>query len=269
MTGDSREFAEAAEVRPALTASPSGPARFRFRLVPMLVVIALAVMLTLFPAVIVDTLSDYIPLPVHGSNLAFLYAHHAVLLLLALAAIWLISQWVPADYGLHLPEGRSYVATAIIIGFLFGLLMTVVDYGPQIVARVAPQLDYRLSVGNVIGWLFFEGVYVGPTEEVPFRALLVTYLAATMPGRVRIFRLEMNGAGVVVAAIFALAHIGNFLARPFLIALGQQFYAFGLGIAYAYWLEKSRSILAPILGHNVSDVTEQILLFIMVAAWGL
>ena len=39
----------------------------------------------------------------------------------------------------------------------------------------------------------------------------------------------------------------------FWIALGQQIYAFALGILYAYWREKSGSLLAPIIGHNVSD----------------
>ncbi len=40
-----------------------------------------------------------------------------------------------------------------------------------------------------------------------------------------------------------------------------------LGVLYAYWLEKSKSVLAPIVGHNVSDATEYALLFLMVAFW--
>jgi hypothetical protein len=124
-----------------------------------------------------------------------------------------------------------------------------------------PQLDYRLSTANVVGWLGFEGIYVGPTEEIPFRALLVTYLAATMPGRVRLFNFEMNWAGIIVAVIFALLHANNFNTRLWPLALGQQIYAFVLGVAYAYWLEKSRSVVAPAIGHNVGDVTEYAILF--------
>ena len=108
-------------------------------------------------------------------------------------------------------------------------------------------------------------VLAGPTEEIPFRALLVTFLAATMPGRIRVGRFEMNWAGVVVAVIFALLHATNFATRPWPLALGQQLYAFALGVLYAYWLEKSRSIVAPIIGHNVSDVVEYALLFLWVA----
>ena len=116
-----------------------------------------------------------------------------------------------------------------------------------------------------MGWLFFEGVYVGPTEEVPFRALLVTYLAATMPGRLRLGRFEMNWAGVIVALIFALLHATNFSLRAWPLALGQQLYAFALGVLYAYWLEKSKSVVAPIIGHNVGDALEYALMFLWVA----
>jgi membrane protease YdiL (CAAX protease family) len=77
----------------------------------------------------------------------------------------------------------------------------------------------------------------------------------------------MSWAGVIVAAIFAFAHIGSFLTRPSFAAAGQQVYAFALGILYAYWFEKSRSVVAPIVGHNVSDVVEYAICFLLIAMW--
>ena len=68
-------------------------------------------------------------------------------------------------------------------------------------------------------------------------------------------------AGVIVAVIFALLHANNFSTRDWPQAVGQQIYTFMLGVLYAYWLEKSRSVLAPAIGHNVGDVTEFVLLF--------
>ena len=199
------------------------------------------------------------------SILAWLYVQHGFQLLLALLAIAILRRRVPADYALHWPRPKTYFAEPMVGGAFFGVLMTVVDYAPQLLAHIPPVLDYKLTTPNVSGWLFFEGVYVGPTEEIPFRALLVTFLAATMPGRIRVGRFEMNWAGVVVAVIFALLHATNFATRPWPLALGQQLYAFALGVLYAYWLEKSRSIVAPIIGHNVSDVVEYALLFLWVA----
>ena len=168
---------------------------------------------------------------------------------------------MPADYGLHAPRGKTYIGQAIAWGVFFGVLMTVVDYAPQLIAHTEPMLGYPLTAANMGGWLFFEGVYVGPTEEIPFRSLLVTYLAATMPGKLKLGRFDMNWAGIIVAVIFALLHAANFDTRAWPLALGQQIYAFALGVLYAYWLEKSRSIVAPIIGHNVGDVVEYAIVF--------
>ncbi len=203
-----------------------------------------------------------------GPVLAWLYVQHGFQLVLALLVIAVLRRFVPADYGLHLPRGKTYYAPAILWGLFFGVLMTVVDYVPELWSHTAPTVDYQLTGTNVFGWLFFEGVYVGPTEEIPFRALLVTYLAATLPGRVRLAGFEMNWAGVIVALLFALLHADNFYTRPWPLALGQQIYAFALGVLYAYWLEKSRSVVAPSIGHNVGDVVEYAILFAWIGLAG-
>ncbi|HTQ14242.1 MAG TPA: CPBP family intramembrane glutamic endopeptidase [Rhizomicrobium sp.] len=200
-----------------------------------------------------------------GPALPWLYMQHAGQFVVALLVILVLKRLVPADYGLHRPRGKTYVLPAILWGVLFGVLMTVVDYAPQLIAHAKPDPGFPLTRGNVAGWLFFEGIYVGPTEEVPFRALLVTYLAATMPGKLHVGRFNMNWAGIFVAVIFALLHATSFDTRQWQLALGQQVYAFALGVLYAYWLEKSKSVVAPIVGHNVGDVVEYAIMFAWVA----
>jgi uncharacterized protein len=190
----------------------------------------------------------------HG--LPGLYVHHAFQLALALVAIAALKPVLRRDFGLHRPRGPSCYGAALFWGLAFGVLMFVVDHGRGLLAGQPIDLGYALTPGNAAGWLVFEGLYVGPTEEIPFRALLVTFLAAFVPARLRVGGREIGAAGVIVAAMFALAHAGNFATRPWPEALGQQLYAFALGVFYAAWLERSRSILAPILGHNVGDVSE-------------
>src|SRR5260221_13396601 len=147
--------------------------------------------------------------------------------------------------------------------------MAIVDYAPYIFERIAPPLDYAFSGVNVTGWMVYQGLYSGPTEEVPFRALLVTYLTSTMPGIVHYRKLSMNGAGVVVAAIFAIGTgTTAFIASPLLVAIAQVSYVFALGVCLAYWLEKSRSVVGAAIGHNVAFGIKQALLFAMVAVWG-
>jgi membrane protease YdiL (CAAX protease family) len=234
----------------------------KLKLVPLLVTAGLGVGLPFLGAYLAILTSRVLGVgSPHGPALNWLYLQHAYQCVLALVAIFIVRRFVPADYGLHWPRDKTYIAPAIFWGVVAGVVMTLVDYAPEIWMHRAPHLDYPLTTGNVVGWLGFEGIYVGPTEEIPFRALLVTYLAATMPGRVRLFNFEMNWAGIVVAVIFALLHADNFNTRLWPLALGQQIYAFALGVAYAYWLEKSRSVVAPAIGHNVGDVTEYAILF--------
>lgn len=248
-----------------MTSTDASTQRFRLKLLPLVVTFLLGFglpMLAAYAAIFSSKLF-HTPSP-QGPTLPWLYAHHAFQLLLALVAIAVVKRFIRADFGLHLPRGKSYVPAALMWGAAFGVLMTLVDYAPELLAGVKPHLDYPLTTRNVGGWLFFEGVYVGPTEEIPFRSLLVTYLAATMPGKVRLSRFEMNWAGVIVALIFALLHATNFDVRAWPMALGQQIYAFALGVLYAYWLEKSQSVLAPIVGHNMGDVIEYAILFFWV-----
>jgi hypothetical protein len=240
--------------------------RFRLKLLPLLIVTALGVGVPYAAAYLAFFSSRLLHTPSpDGPTLPWLYMHHALQFLLALIAIAIVKRFVPADYGLHWPRGKTYIAPAILWGVAFGVIMTLVDYAPQLLTHTKPDPGFPLTSANVAGWLFFEGVYVGPTEEIPFRALLVTYLAATMPGKLRLGRFGMNWAGVIVALIFALLHATNFHLRAWPMALGQQVYAFALGVLYAYWLEKSQSIVAPIIGHNVGDVVEYAILFLWVA----
>ncbi len=249
------------------TAAPSDT-RFRLRPLPILVVILLAWGLWQLSGLLIDFTADHIRLPsVHGSKLAYSYMQEGVQFVLALIAIAITRRVVPADYGLHMPRGRSCVIPAIYWGLIFGLIMTVIDFAPQIIAHTAPRFDDALTRNTVLGWLFFQGVYGGVVEEVPYRALLVTYLAATMPGKMRWRGYEMNGAGVVVAIILALPKFGYLITEPAGVALGQVLYTFAFGVLLAYWLEKSKSVLAPVIGHNVAFLVRWTLMFAMIAAW--
>jgi hypothetical protein len=260
--------AQSAPAKSAEPAQSSAAPKFRLRPVPILVVILLAVGLWQLSGLLIDFAADHIRLPaVHGSKLAYSYFQETVQFVLALIAIAIARRIVPADYGLHWPRGNSYVLPAIYWSVIIGLVMTLVDFAPQIITHTAPKFDDPLTRNNVLGWLFFQGVYSGPVEEVPYRALLVTYLSAVMPGKVHWRRYEMNGAGVVVAIILALPKFGYLITEPVLIALGQVLYTFAFGVLLAYWLEKSKSVLAPIIGHNVAFLVRWTLMFAMIAAW--
>jgi uncharacterized protein len=249
-----------------MTAAPElleNAPRLRLKLVPLLVTVALAVGVPIAGGLMTAAAGSLLHLHVQvGANLPWLYMQHAGQLIVALLVIAILKyRFVPADYGLHWPHGKTYVWPAIFWGVLFGILMTAVDYAPQLLTHARINATAPATSASFWGWTVFEGLYVGPTEEIPFRALLVTYLIATMPGKLRIGRFEMSWAGVIVAVMFALLHATSFATRAWPLALGQQVYAFALGVLYAYWLEKSRSVLAASIGHNVGDVVESLIAF--------
>jgi len=196
-----------------------------------------------------------------------LFANHAVMLLIAFGLIVWLSKGRISEFGLQWPKGKSYALAGLAWGAFFGVLMTLVDYFPQILRHLPPPENLSLAPATIGAWLFFEGIYVGPTEELPFRGLLQTFLMQRTSGRVRFLKYEMHVAGVILAILFALAHLTSFWTENFCLALGQQIYAFALGILYAYWREKSGSLLAPIIGHNVSDGVEYVLMFLMTWLW--
>jgi uncharacterized protein len=242
--------------------------RLRLKLVPLLVTAALGFGVPIAGAFLAAGAISLLHLHVQiSANLPWLYLQHACQLLVALLVIAILKyRFVPADYGLHWPRGKTYILPAVLWGVFFGVLMTVVDYAPQLITHTRPDPGFALTPTNIWGWLFFEGIYVGPTEEIPTRALLVTYLIATMPGKLRLGRYEMSWAGPIVAVIFALLHATNFATRHWPEALGQQLYAIVLGVLYAYWLEKSRSIVASSISHNMGDLVEYLILFAWVGA---
>jgi len=207
--------------------------------------------------------------PQRAASIPFLfgYVSHAVMLGMALVLIVALSRGRISEYGLQWPKGRSHVVAALAWGAFFGVLMTAVDYLPQILARSPPRQDLPLTTRGIVGWMFAEAVYIGPTEEVPFRGVLQTFLMQRTTGRVRLGRFDMHVAGVILAVLFALAHLSTFWTGRFWMAMGQQIYAFALGVLYAYWREKSGSLLAPIVGHDASDGVEYALLFLMTWAW--
>jgi membrane protease YdiL (CAAX protease family) len=194
-------------------------------------------------------------------------ANHAVMLVIALVLIAWFSGGNLSQYALKWPKHRRYVLSALLWGAAFGLLMTLVDYFPQILTHTPPPDNLSLTPGSIGAWLFFQGIYVGPTEEIPFRRLLQTFLMQRTSGCVRLWKYEMHVAGVILALLFALAHLTSFWTENIWLAFGQQVYAFALGILYAYWREQSGSLLAPIIGHNMSDGVEYVLMFLMTWAW--
>jgi membrane protease YdiL (CAAX protease family) len=141
--------------------------------------------------------------------------------------------------------------------------MLVADHWPALIALEPPPVPEAATPVNIAGWLGFELLWVGICEETLFRGFLLGVLTALSPSKLRIWGTEISTAGVTLAVLFALAHAGNFAARPWYEALAQQAYAIALGIIYAWLRERSNSLVPAIVAHSLSDFGETGLVFLL------
>ena len=192
----------------------------------------------------------------------WLYFHHFFQMVLSIITIILLGGGFK-NYGFTLKSKNLYISPAIIIGVMFGIIMTLVDHLPTIISG-SQITGYALNTTNVIGWLSFEWVFAGLSEEIFIRGLMMTFLMKYFKGHVKFFKWDVHVAGVIIAVLFALMHISSFWSGNLIYAIGQQIYAFILGLCYAYFYEKSKSLLSPILAHNLSNGIEFVILFSLI-----
>jgi membrane protease YdiL (CAAX protease family) len=195
--------------------------------------------------------------------LVWLFVQHGVQAALALAAIAVLKRFMATDFGLRPPRRVDEVASAALWALAICALFTLIAYLPNILARTPPPPSHPLTLASIAGWSFFEGVYVGPTEEILFRSLLIGYLSVAMPGAIRVGGFAVSWAALVSALLFAFGHYQPIWWQ----ALFQMTYAFVLGIFYAYWFERTRSVVIPALAHNVTDLAATLVGFAATALW--
>jgi hypothetical protein len=193
-------------------------------------------------------------LPARDDLLGHLFIHHGLQAAMALVAIGLWARYSTVDFGLRRPSKSSDVWKAIAWSLLAATLFTLLRYAPNLLAHAPPRPDHPLGGASFAGWTLFEGVYVGPTEEVLFRGLLIGILSGAGLGVLRLGRIELSGAAIVAALLFGAAHYPGVTAAPWWQTAFQIVYAMVLGLIYGYWFERSRSLLAPAIAHNATDL---------------
>ena len=242
---------------------------FRFRLWP--IVLAAAVMqLCLVPARELARWLFFTVAPESWAPHVGMFVFLAIMLqgLAGLIGIAIMRRLLPAaDAHVRWPPGRGYVGLAVLIGVAMGLIMLIADYLQELLSRTAPDGGYSLQPAIAAGWLWAM-VTTGLGEETIFRGLMVGILAVLTPGRIRLGGFEIPMAGVIVALLFGLAHYDSFLHGPLHLAIAQQLYAFVWGLTYVWLMERSKSLVAPIVAHGVGNVVEVAVVMGLMAAWG-
>ena len=167
---------------------------------------------------------------------------------LALAMI-LGSGLTPEQAGLGFGDPSSGFRAMAILGLPLALASAgMVFLIPS--SQLASLESYAPDAPDRFRWVYVWGL-VGPVEELLFRSFLLGTLARAMPGQWG----PLGHATIVSAVVFTLVHLGNVASgketmRQFAFQLPGRV-AIGLVLGYAF--QTSRSILFPILIHNLQD----------------
>jgi membrane protease YdiL (CAAX protease family) len=184
-----------------------------------------------------------------------------------LVAVLAMRRLLPqADAHLRWPPARTCVGLGIVVGFAMAAIMLIADYWPQLLGHTAPQHNYEMTAAGVPGWLAMM-MLAGPNEEIIFRGVLVGMLTVLVPGRIRAGSLDLPFSAVVVGLLFGAAHYNSFFVDPLHQALAQQVYAFGFGLTYVWLMERSKSLLAPMIAHGLSDTLEVGAVMLLSVLW--
>lgn len=219
-----------------------------------LVVIAVAVVLLGVP-ILSGFVADFLFIEALDKDHAYLWIsiHHIIQMGIILGFIIGLKRFVPSlTFGFTLGDkqkGLKYIMF-FTLGFLGYIL---ISFTLAFLSNGFMPYGKPLTPLNIIGYLGFQLLLSGPSEEILFRAFAMTLIGIFF--KTRIFKGKLSVANLLAAIIFALAHISIYFS-PFELSFNtfQLFYAFGLGLIYGDCYEKTGSIIYPMALHSISNV---------------
>ncbi len=189
---------------------------------------------------------------------SFLYIslHHiwqgvfALFTILLLARIYRIPL---TQFGFNLNEWRFVVRRVLQFSLSWFFLQGSIGALMMVFGDTSAAFHFPLTSWNFGGYFAFQILLSGSSEEILFRALVMTPLL--LYGKHSELADKTNAllAGGIATLIFMLAHI-NIAFDPLRVTNFnplQQLTVFTFGSFYAYLFVKTRSLLGPILAHNL------------------
>ena len=178
------------------------------------------------------------------------YEHHLWQLAFALVCIGIFSKGRYSRWGFNLGHFKMSVRWSFVFCIVTGFVA--LGFIPAELAWDAnPGVIHPLTPSNLFGWLGFEWLIVGISEEVLFRGLLQNFLEIGFPGAWNLRCVAIPHAGFLSTIIFCLAHV-SYDGHPH-IPLDQLTIVFCLGLYTSTLYARTRSLAAPIFAHNFQD----------------
>lgn len=178
--------------------------------------------------------------------------HHIVQALVIMILMFIFVKFTGVKFHLGLGnsvEGIKYLKRFMMVFTVYVAIAFIIS----IATDTFGQFIYPLTARNITGYLGFQLLLSGPSEELIFRAFSISLFAFFVTEK-RINK-HLSYAVLFASIIFGVAHIG-FSFNPFSISysLFQVGYAIVLGYFYGDCYEKSKSVLYPMIMHSFTNV---------------
>jgi uncharacterized protein len=226
----------------------------------------------LFARPIVESLRSFDP---DGSFLS-ISLHHIWQGLFAFLAILLLGRMFRislTEFGFNLNEWRYAVRLVLQFSLFWFFVQGVMGF--LMVSSGGPSaflafFNFPLTAWNLGGYFAFQLLLSGTSEEILFRALVMTPLLVYGKRAGLADKPTALLAAGIATLIFMLAHI-KIAFNPLRVThfnLFQQLASLGFGIFYAFLFLRTRSILGPILAHNLLNAVVVIVGLILLLVFG-
>ncbi|MDO9628263.1 MAG: CPBP family intramembrane metalloprotease [Acholeplasmataceae bacterium] len=219
----------------------------------VLFVVLLAVVLIGSPIIgrLGANLFDFSKLDPDGSFL-WISVHHIIQALVIIVLIFISNKLFSLDFNLGL--GNKEIGIKYLKRFmLFFMIYATGAFLSMILLGGFQPFQYPLTGLNITGYLGFQLLLSGPSEELIFRAFAITMFAFLITSK-RVNK-HISYANLFAAIIFGLAHV-YIKFSPFEIeyTMFQVVYAAVLGYFYGDCYEKSKSVIYPMIMHSFTNV---------------
>jgi uncharacterized protein len=178
--------------------------------------------------------------------------HHIVQAVVIMGLIIVFVKTTNINFNLGLgnqKEGMSYVKKFMMVFLGYAIIA----YTITILTNSFGAFQYPLNARNITGYLGFQLLLSGPSEELIFRAFSISIFTYFITHKK--LNKHLSYAVLFSAIIFGVAHI-QFSFAPFSVSysLFQVGYAIVLGYFYGDCYEKSKSVIYPMIMHSFTNV---------------
>lgn len=215
-------------------------------IVATLLVLAIPYLSSVFADLVYPRIKKFDP----DETYVWVSAHHIAQLLLTLAIMVWLWRGSLKNWGFNLKNMKLSLI------FILGFLLFFGSYKFFQIRTLAPiDYPYPLTATNIWGVQGFQYLLSGAGEEPLFRGLIMTYLATGWSKVYKPFGIEFPQTILIATALFMVAHLNidflNFSISGF--DASQQMKSLQLGIFYGLMFHHTKSLLAPIVVHGLSN----------------